>query len=330
MGNTDSVPVISQLKSLTQWSFGDAQAARTTQNNFIFNNTFPVLSQITSLGYAIAGENGKALDLQKKFADDMQRIIDSIPVAGHIKGGVHYALGENEAGDDAMKAASRSSGVVAGGVGGFVAGGPVGAVAGGIAGGAAMDGIITGSEILINKDQAKPYGYVAAGKTIADVVEKKRNLTTEEGFDIAMLPVGDGIAGYTAGRTFGKPLGLDVGKTRPFPVPVRSGYKPLIAASELENSAIAGGRGGVGGVAAKVKPALGVVDDVVANERVPHNGNYLGLDKKALDNRANQMNPNHAPSGPGRPAGYQGQGTRADLNNHANQMNPNNPLYSSG
>jgi len=52
-----------------------------------------------------------------------------------------------------------------------------------------------------------------------------------------------------------------------------------------------------------------------------------GLDKAALDNRANQLNPNHVPSGPGRPAGYRGLGTQTDLNNHANQMNPNNLLY---
>lgn len=42
---------------------------------------------------------------------------------GHIKGGVHYAMGDNEKGDDAMKSASRSTGVVLGGIGGFAAGG---------------------------------------------------------------------------------------------------------------------------------------------------------------------------------------------------------------
>lgn len=51
---------------------------------------------------------------------------------------------------------------------------------------------------------------------------------------------------------------------------------------------------------------------------------YSGPNKAALDNRANQLNPNHVPSGPGRSAGYHGAGNRADLNNHANQLNPNN------
>jgi hypothetical protein len=144
MGNTDSVPVVSQAKSLVQYIGGDSAGALRTQQNFAYNNTFPVISQIASAGYAIGGDNERALDLQKKFADDMQKVVDSIPVAGHIKGGVHYALGQNEEGDEAMKAASRSTGVVLGGVGGFAAGGPFGAIAGGVAGGAAMDGIITG------------------------------------------------------------------------------------------------------------------------------------------------------------------------------------------
>ncbi|KAK9304457.1 hypothetical protein QLX08_004222 [Tetragonisca angustula] len=51
------------------------------------------------------------------------------------------------------------------------------------------------------------------------------------------------------------------------------------------------------------------------------------MDRKAVDNRANQRNPNHTPTGPGHKAGYHGTGTKADLDNHSNQMNPNNPLY---
>lgn len=105
MGNTDSIPVVSQTKSFVQWVGGDAAGALATQKNFAYNNTFPVISQIASAGqlngnckqiitvlqqiikipgYAIGGDNDKALDLQKKFADDMQNVIDSIPIAGHI------------------------------------------------------------------------------------------------------------------------------------------------------------------------------------------------------------------------------------------------------
>ena len=68
---------------------------------------------------------------------------------------------------------------------------------GGVAGGAAMDGIITGSDILVKgEDQAKPYGYVAAGKDIAEAVKGNRNISVSEGFDMALIPVSDGIGGY--------------------------------------------------------------------------------------------------------------------------------------
>lgn len=40
-------------------------------------------------------------------------------------------------------------------------------------------------------------------------------------------------------------------------------------------------------------------------------------------NRTNQCNPTHKPTGPGHNAGYGGTGTKPDLNNHANQTNPN-------
>eukprot|EP00287_Rhodomonas_sp_CCMP768_P014276 CAMPEP_0196756142 /NCGR_PEP_ID=MMETSP1091-20130531/100024_1 /TAXON_ID=302021 /ORGANISM="Rhodomonas sp., Strain CCMP768" /LENGTH=54 /DNA_ID=CAMNT_0042104705 /DNA_START=15 /DNA_END=179 /DNA_ORIENTATION=+ len=51
------------------------------------------------------------------------------------------------------------------------------------------------------------------------------------------------------------------------------------------------------------------------------------MNKGAQDNKANQLNPNHAASGPGRSAGYHGAGSKCDLNNHANQLNPNNRNY---
>ncbi|GLH07860.1 Uncharacterized protein GBIM_13264 [Gryllus bimaculatus] len=51
------------------------------------------------------------------------------------------------------------------------------------------------------------------------------------------------------------------------------------------------------------------------------------MDKATQDNRTNQCNPNHSPTGPGHKSGYQGTGTKADLDNHSKQLNPNNPQY---
>lgn len=68
-------------------------------------------------------------------------VFDSLPIVGHIKGTVHYAMGDNEAGRAAMVASSRTVCVTAGAVGGFCVGGPLGAAAGGISAGTAMDGV---------------------------------------------------------------------------------------------------------------------------------------------------------------------------------------------
>lgn len=54
------------------------------------------------------------------------------------------------------------------------------------------------------------------------------------------------------------------------------------------------------------------------------------MDKQAVDNRADQMNPNNENTGPGQESGYQGTADKADLDNHANQLNPNNEEYGGG
>jgi len=60
-----------------------------------------MVSQIASLGYFIDGQPDEAKDLQIKFLGDMKRISYSIPIAGRIKGVVHYNLGDNESGCEA-------------------------------------------------------------------------------------------------------------------------------------------------------------------------------------------------------------------------------------
>lgn len=52
--------------------------------------------------------------------------MDQTPGIGHIKGGIHHALGDHERGDEILKGASSTTGAVVGGI----LGGPAGAVAG--------------------------------------------------------------------------------------------------------------------------------------------------------------------------------------------------------
>ena len=193
MGAVDSVPVVSQTKSAVQAIAGDTKGARETQMNFL--NTCPVVSQGKSFVHWCDGDNEAARKTQLKFVKGVSDFADGVPVVGHVKGGIHYACGDEEGGDNAMKSASRSVGVIGGGIAGGLVGGPVGAVAGGIAGGAAMDGITTGVDSLVH-DEYRPSGQVAA---VTNMVNG--NASVGDYFD-SVVGVGfDGFSGYGAGKS---------------------------------------------------------------------------------------------------------------------------------
>ncbi len=65
-------------------------------------------------------------------------VVNSVPIVGHIKGMVHYACGDTERGDAAVRSATRTTVVLGAGVAGALAG-PAGAVAAATAAGAAAD-----------------------------------------------------------------------------------------------------------------------------------------------------------------------------------------------
>lgn len=80
--------------------------------------------------------------------------IDSTPVIGHIKGGIHLAAGDKERGEDIMKKASSGTAVVIGGM----LGGPAGAVGGKLMG----DQIITAVDSAVH-GEFRPFGIAKIG-----------------------------------------------------------------------------------------------------------------------------------------------------------------------
>lgn len=101
----DTLPVISQTKSLVQVIGGDAEGALRTQENF--SRQCPVVSQTRSLVEVSMGDADAALKTQQQFGTGMSDLADAVPVVGHIKGGIHYACGDTEGGDKAMMHATR-------------------------------------------------------------------------------------------------------------------------------------------------------------------------------------------------------------------------------
>ena len=226
----DVVPVISQVKSFVQWVSGDAAGAERTQQNF--SKRCPVISQARSAVEAISGDTEAARKTQLEFVNEVSNFTDAVPGVGHVKGAIHYACGDSEGGDNAMKAASRTTGAMAGGVGGFF----VGAIAGGIGGAAAMDLITTGVDSAVH-DEFRPAGLVQQGVDIAEN-------PTDAGkwFDTGFMVVGDGLAGYAGGeavvrgKQFVKQRGVRKqfeSKRQPLVVKVgKQGAKDLVKAAD--------------------------------------------------------------------------------------------------
>lgn len=192
MSGVNSLPVVSQAKSAVQALAGDMEAARETQIDFL--DMCPLVSQGTSFYHWCQNDNDAAKRTQIKFVHGVSNFVDGFPAVGHVKGGVHYACGDKEGGDRAMKAASRRTGVIGGGFVGGIVGGPVGGIAGGIAGGVAVDGMTTGIESAVHKEY-RPAGHVA---TATNILKGEANVG--EVFDAAAGVGFDGLAGYGAGK----------------------------------------------------------------------------------------------------------------------------------
>merc|ERR1711971_979150 len=124
-------------------------------------------------------------------------LMDGTPVVGHLKGAIHYAVGDTEGGDQVMRSASRTIGVIGGGVVGMAGGGPAGMVAGGALGGAAADGIITGIESSIH-GEFRPSGQIETVNRLATHTGDDQALVGSivQGLVTTSL---DGLTGFSTG-----------------------------------------------------------------------------------------------------------------------------------
>lgn len=184
----DWIPGISQLKSGFQLICGDIEGAFETQANFL--RQCPIVSQVTSGVQLLAGDTYGAIETQKQCLGTISRVADGVPAVGHVKGLVHYAVGDDEGGNQAMRSATRTTAVLAAGTVGLAVG-PVGAVVAGVEAGALMD-------IAYTYGTNKPQGYVAAIKNVI------KNPNAGGIFDAAVMPVGDamtGMAGYNMAKS---------------------------------------------------------------------------------------------------------------------------------
>ena len=119
---------------------------------------------------------------------NMSSFFNSVPIVGHIKGIVHYARGDKEGGNKAMKSATRTTAVIAAGVTGEVVAGPMGAFAGGVGAGAEWDLIISA---------------LTGGKEVKGIAKIINNPKSVHSYvDAGLAVVSDGILGQAAGEKF--------------------------------------------------------------------------------------------------------------------------------
>lgn len=200
----DWIPVLSQVKSLVQAVSGDTEGARITQENF--SKQCPIVSQSRSAAEAVFISSEAARKTQLEFLTNVKDVgygvVTGTPGVGHAVGAVQYAAGFKSAADATMKSASRTTGVIIGGMAGFTVGGPAGAIAGGIVGGTTMDGVTTGVESAIHQ-KFMPNGQVS---TVVEIKKKIDNGENVSGavFDATVGVVMDGVTGYGAGKAVQK------------------------------------------------------------------------------------------------------------------------------
>lgn len=190
----DWIPIYSQIKCLVQVLAGDIDGAQRTNANFV--RTCPVISQGFSLVQFAVGDPEGARDTFTECVNTMDGVVNSTPVIGHVKGLLHYAAKDKERGDVAMKAASHTTAVAAGGVTGMIIGGPAGAVAGGISAGAAMDGAISVVDSKLH-DEERLYGLFETFKKI-----DSRAMSSGDAVDTVGGFLFDGMTGLKCGQAY--------------------------------------------------------------------------------------------------------------------------------
>ena len=110
MGNTDSIPVVSQVKSLVLVIAGQIEEAEEVQKKFV--RTGIIASQINSLRCSIAGDNAEALKIQEEFVED----IEIAPIIGHGFSAGYAIAGDMEKAEETAIKATKNTVVAAVGI----------------------------------------------------------------------------------------------------------------------------------------------------------------------------------------------------------------------
>ncbi|KAJ8482067.1 hypothetical protein ONZ45_g15082 [Pleurotus djamor] len=166
-------------------------------------STFPIISQLKSLVQVCTGNVDGAKKTWNEFTDAWTHhpgktigdLVDNIPVVGHIKGIVHFAMGDTEEGIKAEEAATRTLAVIGAGALAGATGGAALPVLAAVVAGVAADGVLTGIESA-RHHKYDPQGMIGVGTNVVrDFSQKKEGELGGDIFDGVVIAAGDGLIG---------------------------------------------------------------------------------------------------------------------------------------
>ena len=183
--------------------FGDDQAAKELADSAgkaweEYTNTNLLATPIKGIVLDVQGKHEESNRLKESYKNTASSFADAIPVVGHVKGVVHYAMGDTDAGNKSMEASTRTAAVLGAGIatGGLGGGLVLGATAG-ITTGAVYDTTATLIDKGVNGDKASLHGVAK----LADINEMNPNELVGSLMGIA----GDAMTG-AGGAKIGKSI----------------------------------------------------------------------------------------------------------------------------
>ncbi|KAK6516011.1 hypothetical protein TWF281_004601 [Arthrobotrys megalospora] len=179
--------------------------------------TLPFISQLKSLVQVVTGDLDGAKKTQEQFfeawkdhpLETLGDMADGIPVVGHIKGVVHFAMGDTEAGIRAEEGATRTLAVLGAGALVAASGGTAAPILAGVVAGMAADAracadvtlccVYSGIESARHGGKYDPQGMVAVGTNVVRDIQRGEHPSGDI-FDGIAIAVGDGMIGSSAVR----------------------------------------------------------------------------------------------------------------------------------
>ncbi|XP_063878236.1 uncharacterized protein LOC135110173 [Scylla paramamosain] len=130
-----------------------------------YSETNALAAPINMIVHKSKGDHEKVKELEDSYLSAASSCADGIPVVGHVKGVVHYAMGDVDKGNRSMEISTRNVAVLGAGIvtGGLGAGVAVGAAAG-IGAGVAYDATATIVDNTVNGEDATLHGSIALAR----------------------------------------------------------------------------------------------------------------------------------------------------------------------